>query len=122
MRVALADDDPKVQSAVELLLEQLPGVEMTGFAIDATEVMALVSGRAVEILLLDWELPGCDCGWVRKLASLLPAMLIIALSGRPQARSEALECGCSAFVSKGEPPERLISVLEGFSDPRTGRG
>jgi DNA-binding NarL/FixJ family response regulator len=37
---------------------------------------------------------------------------VIALSGRPEARRAALDAGVDAFVSKGDPPERLLSMLE----------
>ena len=36
---------------------------------------------------------------------------MIALSGRPEARQAALDAGVDAFVSKGDPPERLFGDL-----------
>ena len=69
-----------------------------------------------DLVLLDWELPG------PRAADLLPALrsrcrhvIVIALSGRPEARQEALAAGADAFVSKGEPPERLLAVVHLFS-------
>jgi DNA-binding NarL/FixJ family response regulator len=36
---------------------------------------------------------------------------VIALSGHLEAREEALAAGADAFVSKGDPPERLLTTL-----------
>jgi DNA-binding NarL/FixJ family response regulator len=38
---------------------------------------------------------------------------VVALSGRPESRRTALAAGVNAFVSKGEPPERLLAAVEG---------
>lgn len=45
------------------------------------------------------------------LHSLGCPLKIIALSGHLEAREEALGAGADAFVSKGDPPERLLSTL-----------
>jgi DNA-binding NarL/FixJ family response regulator len=36
---------------------------------------------------------------------------VIALSGRSEARLAALSAGADAFVSKGDPPERLLAAI-----------
>jgi DNA-binding NarL/FixJ family response regulator len=45
------------------------------------------------------------------LHSLGCPLKIIALSGHLEAREEALGAGVDAFVSKGDPPERLLTTL-----------
>ncbi len=40
-----------------------------------------------------------------------PNLPVIALSGRLEARQMALDAGVDAFVSKGEPPEQLLTTL-----------
>jgi hypothetical protein len=35
---------------------------------------------------------------------------LIALSGLPAARQEALAAGVDSFVSKGDPPEKLLAA------------
>ena len=46
-----------------------------------------------------------------RLRTAVPAVRLIALSGRPEQRVEALECGVDAFVCKGDAPEALISTV-----------
>jgi hypothetical protein len=35
------------------------------------------------------------------------------MSGRPEAENESLTAGCDAFVSRNEPPDRLVRLLGG---------
>ena len=39
-------------------------------------------------------------------------MAVIALSGQPEARQEALAAGTDAFVSKGDPLKRLLAAVD----------
>ncbi len=36
---------------------------------------------------------------------------MIAMSGGPESRGESLGAGCDAFVSKNDPPDRLLALL-----------
>ena len=110
MHILLADDQAKVRSALRLLLEQQPGVQVIGEALNAAEL--LDQKTCPDLVLLDWELPGlAPDSALHALRALCPRLKIIALSGRPQARQAALDAGADAFVSKIDPPERLLAAL-----------
>jgi DNA-binding NarL/FixJ family response regulator len=112
MRVLLADDQAKVRSALRLLLEQQPDVEILGEAVDTTGLLDWVKATTPDVILLDWELPGLPAVALLPLLHFhQPGLQIVALSGRPEARRAALEAGVNAFVSKGEPPERLLTTM-----------
>ena len=87
MRVLLADDQMKIRSALRLLLEQGPGVQIVGEAADATGLLLAVSQKMPDAVLWDWELPGLP---VDQLLRLLryerPSLKIIAMSSQPEAR------------------------------------
>jgi DNA-binding NarL/FixJ family response regulator len=112
MHVLLADDQAKVRSAMRLLFEQDPDIEVIGEAVDATGLLDWVGAVCPDMVLLDWELPG---GAGEELLSAIRASCsltsVVALSGRPEARPAALDAGADAFVSKGDPPERLIEAV-----------
>lgn len=112
MRVILADERGKVRSAVRLLLEQQPDVEVLGEAVDVTGLLDWVRAACPDLILLDWELPG---GKGRELMSDIRACCagveVVALSGRPEARRAALAAGADAFVSKSDPPECLLEAI-----------
>jgi len=112
MRVLLADDQSKVRSALRLVLEQQPGVSILGEAVDATGLLDWVKAACPDLVLLDWELPGLPRNDVLSaLRARCPHLKVIALSGRPEARQAALAAGADAFVSKGDPPERLLAAV-----------
>lgn len=114
IRVLIADDQPHVRSALLLLLRQEPDVAVVGEADDTEQALELVAGQQPDLVLLDWELPGRGgTGTLDRLQAARPGLLVIALSGRPEARRAALAAGADVFVSKGEPPERLLAAVEG---------
>ena len=117
MHVLLADDQAEVRSALRFLLEQEPGMRVVGEAAEAEALLCQEEATQAELVLLDWELPGaCAANLVSALRSRCPHTIVIALSGRPEARREALDAGADAFVSKGEPPEHLLAALYAFRD------
>lgn len=113
MRILLADDQKKVRSALRLLLEQQPDLEILGEAVDTTGLLDWVKAAHPDLVLLDWELPGLPAVALLPLLHFYqPGLRVVALSGRPEARPAALEAGANAFVSKGDPPEVLVAAVD----------
>jgi CheY-like chemotaxis protein len=72
-----------------------------------------------DLVLLGWELPGLDTlDSMNSLRDVCPGLSVIALSGRPEARQAALAAGADHFVSKADPPERLLFAID---DCRAGK-
>jgi len=113
MRVLLADDRPKTRFALRLLLERQPGIQVVGEAADAEELLVRAKAACPDVVLLDWELPNLapDGGSLSALRGVCSPIVVIALSGRPEARMRALAAGADAFVSKADPPERLLAAV-----------
>jgi DNA-binding NarL/FixJ family response regulator len=112
MRVLLADDQAQVRSALQTLLKQERGVSVVGEASEARDLLTQIGATHPDLVLLDWELPGLPAiGSLPALRMICPTLLVIALSGRPEVRQEALAAGVDAFVSKIDPPERLLAAL-----------
>lgn len=110
--ILLADDQPALCSALRLLLEQEPAWRVVGEAPDAHHLLTQLDATRPDLVLLDWELPGLH---IEKLLPLLrrrlPTLQIIALSSHPEARHASLSLGVDAFVSKGDPPDYLLTTL-----------
>lgn len=112
-RILLADDQPVLCSALRLLLEQEPGLDIVGEASDAHSLLLSIISIQPDLVLLDWELPGIAAATLLYLLhTQLPQLQVIALSSRPEAHQAALDAGVAAFVSKGDPPERLLHTIE----------
>ena len=111
MRVLIADDQPSVRTALKLVLEQ-QGIDVAGDVVDSGELLAWFRTNQADLLLLDWELPDQPG---KKIIPILraryPKLTVIVLNSRPQTRTEALSAGADGFVSKGDPPEYLLSLL-----------
>ena len=112
MRILIADDWPNVQIGLRVLLEQQPGFEVVGEVLDAEQVLAQLETACPDLVLLGWELPGLvGVDLLPALRRVCPNLYVIALSGRSEARRAALSAGADAFVSKMDPPERLLAAI-----------
>lgn len=112
MRILLADDQPNVRFALRVLLEREPGLTIVGEASDGADLLEHAATTLPDVVLLGWELPGLRAtDALALLRRIRPGVLVIALSGRVEARLEALSAGADAFVSKGDPPERLLATI-----------
>lgn len=126
MQVLLADDQPEVRSALRLLLEEEPFFEVVADVACVAELMAEAATKSPQLVLLDWELPGTPGAHgrseaagkrlVSELRTVCPQVKVVALSGRLEARGEAIEAGVDGFISKGESPERLLATLRVVCD------
>jgi CheY-like chemotaxis protein len=112
VRVLLADDDVHVRSALRLLLEQEPDLCIVGESTAAPDLADQIARTQPGLILLDWELPGLRAdGFLARLRVVRPEVRLIALSGRPEQRRDALEAGADAFICKGDSPEALMATV-----------
>jgi DNA-binding NarL/FixJ family response regulator len=116
----VADSVSKVRYALGVLLRQRPGIEVVGEATDADEVIRKAAETDPDVVLLDWKL--------RDLAHDAPLQAlrdhgvdayVIVLGDRPETRGDAVRAGADAFVSKVDPPERLLAAIDS-ARPCTG--
>lgn len=116
MRILLADDQPKIRFALRLLLERQPELDVVGEAAEAATLLTQLETTQPDIVLLDWELPGLSAiGGLPALRAVCPQLVVIALSGRLEARQAALAAGADAFVGKSESPSQLLAILRAMS-------
>jgi len=113
MRILLADHRLKIRFALRALLEQRPGVEVVGEAVDAEDLLTQIEATCPDLVLLDWKLQGLPAvNLLPTLRRFCPNTRVIILSGRPEARKAALDAGADAFVSKTDPPGRLLAAID----------
>ncbi len=131
MRILLADDQAEVRSALRLLLEHEPELEVVAEAEEAGVLLAQARAVRPDVVLLDWELPGVMAAvpgprpraiLMAALHEIHPGLSVVSLSGRPEARHTALAAGSDGFVCKGDPPDHLLAALRLLAgSPSTGR-
>jgi DNA-binding NarL/FixJ family response regulator len=112
LSVILADDETAIRSALALVLKQKLNFQNLSEAATMDELLAACKAEAA-LVLLDWELPGLAArGGLAALRRQHPDLKVVALSARPEARQLALAAGADAFVSKTEPPETMLRVID----------
>lgn len=112
MRVLIAEHLSKVRFALRVTLERQPGLTSVSEISNAEELLSQAENMHPDLLLLDWELAGIDAeNTLQRVRELCPQVLVIALSAKDQAREAALTAGVDAFVSKADPPERLLAAI-----------
>jgi DNA-binding NarL/FixJ family response regulator len=111
-RVLVADQVDPVRVGLKVLLSQAEGLKVTGEATTVTGAFELITVQRPDLILLEWGLPGTEGRpTVKMLRAARPEMTVIALSANPDARREALDAGADAFVSKLDPPDRLLATM-----------
>jgi DNA-binding NarL/FixJ family response regulator len=112
MKIVIADDMPKVRTALQLLLSEQPFLTVVG---QITNPLDLVDGLRTlhpDILLLDWEFAGAETPrLLPQLRTSCNSLHIVALSSQPEAREASFLAGADAFISKGDTPERVLATI-----------
>ncbi|MBS1252255.1 MAG: Transcriptional regulatory protein DegU [Anaerolineales bacterium] len=115
-RVLIADDRPRTRDSLRALLLTCPGYEVVGQAINGKEAIELVEQYQPDVVLMDVRMPDMDgLEATRLIKSRWPATKVIVLTMHSGYQAAALDAGASAFLSKGAPPEKLLSTLSQFS-------
>jgi len=121
MRILLADEQTRVRLALQILLSQEPGVTVVGEAVEAADLLAQIRATRPDLVLLDWGLPGlATIGSLSALHTTCPNLSVIVLSGRPEARQMALAAGADEFISKIDPPEKLLAAIRTMNAKNSG--
>ena len=114
IRLLLADDQTLVRSALAALLDLEDDFEVVAQVGRGDEVVAAARAGAVDVALLDIEMPGLDgLAAAAALAQAVPQCraLILTTFGRPGYLRRAMESGALGFVVKDAPAEQLADAV-----------
>ncbi len=112
LRILIADDEPNVRFALNVLLTQQVGLCTVLEVADAGSLLKHMEADCPDVTLLDWNLNGVTGDELLPIMrQVCAAMAVIVLSGKPEIRQAALAAGADAFVSKSEPPEHLLAFM-----------
>jgi len=111
-RAYVANAKPEERTALRLVLLDL-NLEVVGEAADWATTFAQVPMCSIGVLLVDWDLlPGVPSVALAELRQACPDPLVIVLISHLDARQQAaLSAGADAFISKGDPAERVAERL-----------
>lgn len=113
LRILIADDEPNVRFALNVLLTQQVRLCTVLEAADAGSLLKQMEMDCPDVTLLDWNLNGVTGDELLPIMRhVCPKTAVIVLSGKPEIGQAALAAGADAFVSKSEPPEHLLAVMQ----------
>lgn len=116
MRFLLADGGSSTRFAMRALLEQQTGWQVVGEVSSGDQLISEIGSAEPNVLLIEWNLAG-ESGdeMIPAIKERFPGLTVIVLSGRPELKGKICSAGADAFVSKTEPPEKLLGVISAFS-------
>jgi two-component system response regulator DesR len=110
----LADDQALVRGAMAALLDMEPDLKVVAEVGRGDEVLDAVRDQAVDVALLDVEMPGMDgVAAARELHRAVPAcrVLMVTTFGRAGYLRQAMAAGASGFIVKDTPARQLADAV-----------
>jgi CheY-like chemotaxis protein len=119
LRILIVDDQQRARRSLKALLATRFQLAETCEAANGREAIRCVEECKPDIVLMDARMPEMDGIEATRIIKTRSAHTpVIMLSMYPEYQAEALAAGASAFISKGEPPERLLEVLSKASSSK----
>ncbi|MEU6840779.1 response regulator transcription factor [Streptomyces sp. NPDC046716] len=114
IKVLLAEDQSMVREALAALLGLEPDIDVVAQVARGDEVLAAARNHAVDVALLDIEMPGCTgIEAAARLTREQPGVKVVVLTtfGRPGYLRSAMEAGAHAFLVKDAPAAQLAEAV-----------
>ena len=114
MRIVIATGDTDLRLAIQLMLSEVPGINIIGSVGDCDGLNALVKSTHPDFTLIDWALPGCRIDEVLenlKVEAIDTDLKVIVIARQRSMKEAALLSGADEFVVIGDPPEKLLEVF-----------
>jgi DNA-binding NarL/FixJ family response regulator len=97
---------------MKALLATWPGADDVREAANGREAVRLVEESQPDVVLMDVRMPVMDgLEATRIIKARWPQVKVIVQSMYADYMAEALAAGADAYMSKGEPPEKLLATL-----------
>ncbi len=114
IRLVLADDHPIVLQGLRRLFEQQPDFDVVACCGDADAALAAVAAQPVDVLVLDYRMPGRNgLEVLRALAAAKSTCrpIILTAAIRDDEVVEAIELGLRGLVLKESAPDVLVQCV-----------
>ena len=115
VRLLLVDDSDVYRSTMELLLARQPGLEVVASVPDGPGALRACEERNVDLVLLDYRLPGADgTELTRTLVAAHPGLSILCLTAEASTdeREAVRAAGAVGVVEKGSLDDLLRAIRE----------
>ena len=115
-RILIVDDSHSFRKGMQALLSIQPEMNVIGEAPNGYVAMELIEKSQPDLVLLDAQMPGLTGIEVtRQVKSRFPQVKVILMTMYTDYRSKAIRAGADAFMTKGIPPEHVLSLIRGIA-------
>lgn len=112
LRILIVDDQQRARHSLMALLATRFQLAETCEAVNGMEAVRCVEECKPDIVLMDARMPEMDgIEATRIIKTKSEQIPVIVLSMYLEYQEAALAAGANAFISKGDPPERLLEAL-----------
>ena len=111
MHILIAENRKNVRSAIKLLLEQ----QSDSYFVEEVGTMGVLleysAHKCPDVIILDWDLIEPIPGLISALHDSFPHLTLIVIDSDPLTKTQAFLAGSDYFVSKNDPPEKLMAAI-----------
>lgn len=114
IRVLIVEDHPVVAEGLSSLLEDYPGVTITGVAYSVAEVIPAVEKATADVAVIDYHLPdGTAYDAADRLRSRSPSTAIVLISAddSDEPLLAAITVGASGYLIKSARGEEIVRAI-----------
>ncbi|MGW7318277.1 response regulator [Streptomyces sp. NPDC054854] len=115
LRIVVADDERMVRTALRVILEAEPDMEVIGEAASGAEAVSVVRSLAPDVVLMDVRMPETD--GIRATEQILrtmaspPRIVVVTTFENDAYVYDALRAGAAGFLLKRADPDELIGAV-----------
>lgn len=114
IRVALADDQELMRSALEIMLEEPSDLELVAQAADGVELLERLRAHRADVVVMDVRMPRMDgIEATRRVRAEHPAARVLVLTtfDLDEVVFAAIRAGASGFLTKDASAEELAAAI-----------
>lgn len=122
IRIVLADDHAVVRSALRMLLDAEPDMEVVAEAGDVDGAIRYVRGHRPDVLILDLNMPGRPS--LEALSDITEAspdtnVVVLTMQNEPAFAREAMQAGVRGYILKEAADAELVKAVHLASQGQT---
>ena len=122
IRILIVDDNLSFRLGMQALLEIQPDMLVVGMAPNGQKALEMLEQHQADLVLLDAQMPDITGIEVtRMIKSRWPEVRVVLMTMYADYRKRSIEAGADAFLTKGLPPEHVLTLIRGMMT-REGKG